>query len=208
MRGSFAHDDFHLCISSRQSFSDLDLLYACSEEERHRRARHVEHKLLAEQGITVRVSVQPADHHAMLSTADGRFLAIGEYLRHYFEYVNDDVRASYLRAKTALSLLRMTANERYSAIASAVNTTESHRALSVKLGHARTFNRDDAITLLSVERGEANEARYMRQLLNVHPTRDVYRAYLEDLRTRTEVDSWLKSLFWKLISDAMPSRQA
>jgi hypothetical protein len=204
VRGSFAYGDFHFGTSSGRSLSDLDLLHECGEEERHQRARRVERRLLARYGIRLRVSVQPDDHHAGLSTADGRFLAIGEYLRHHFEYANDSARRSYLLAKTALSLLRTAADERYPAIASAINTAESRLALSVKLGHAGTFSRDEAFTLLCTQRGEGDEARCMRQFLGARLTVDAYRAYLIELRTRTKIDPWLKNLMWQLISDAMP----
>ena len=164
----------------------------------------MEHRLLVRYGIRLRVSVQPADHFTSLSTADGRFLAIGEYLRHHFEYADDSARTSYLLAKTGLSLLRTAADERYSAIASAVNTAEARLALWVKLGHTRAFSRDEAFTLLCTQRGEGDEARCMRQLLDARLTADAYRAYLTELRTRTKIDPWLKNLMWQLISDAMP----
>jgi hypothetical protein len=139
-----------------------------------------------------------------LSVADSRLLVIGEYFRHYYEYIADAARTSYLLAKQSLSILRISATERYRSIASAVGTERSVLAMEVKLGQAKTFSRDDALALLRAQRAQTPEGRYLGRLLQSPPTVSDYHEYLGEMNARGGIHPWLKSLVHKNLTAATP----
>jgi len=205
VRGSFAHDDFHLDSDSGVSLSDLDLIYRCTEDERHRRARDVETALQESHGIELRVSVQPDDHHSPLSPEDASYLVLGEYLRHYYEWRNDPWKMSYLLAKTTLGILRSTPSERYLTVATAINTRDARVAAAVKTGSARDFGRDNARRLLKVGMGRNSEAWRLLSVLDLEPSPDTYLEYVADLEKRESVHPWMRALMTRLLINAMPT---
>lgn len=199
LRGSFAYGDFHYDTKDNRTLSDLDLLYPCSEVERHRKAQAVQSRL-QERGIRVRVSVQPANHHAALTLADSRYVVIGEYLRHCYEVRTDVAASSYLRAKTALGIVRRLPDERYSDTAAAMNTAASRLALDVKVGMRQNFSARDAADVIRDARIHAPEISLMLELLaDDPPGPDAYAYYVNDLDRRPSISPWLRELMTRLV---------
>ena len=204
VRGSFGHGDFHLLGDNWISFSDLDLLYpGVREPERFHCARQVQKQVATQCDLQVRVSVQPADMYTRLSPSDSRYLSIGEYLRHRFEYSGDLLRSSYLLAKTTLSVLRQSADERYRETARRLGSPTAMLALHIKLGKEASFDISEAQELLA--RGPSEATEFLEMLENNSSPAEVQRKYLDELALRTEVPIWLRTLVASLV-EGLPQR--
>lgn len=187
LRGSFAHDDFHLNVWDGVSRSDVDLVgLGASESRREALIRDVARAVKAGTGLPLKVSIHPERSFEDLRPDDARFLALGEYIRH--ERCPEAGVGDFLRAKIALLALRAVPQERYRAVGERVGGA-ARQALAVKLGDAADFSVGTARALLALS--PLPEAQRLAVLMSDDEVA-LRTAYKQELLDRRTVSLWLR----------------
>lgn len=201
IRGSFRFNDFHLDLATGRSYSDLDLVGSALEAvETDAIRQRIADTIEAACGSKLKVAIHPAEYFSGLNPGDARFLAIGEYLRLESARKASPGLADYHRAKTVLMALRSSPSERYRATAERLHSKSSRLALNVKLGLEPTFTWESAAELLDAVECTTEAAELLRLCGEESLSESDFFNFLEELRGRTEIPSWLRSLLLDRVS--------
>jgi hypothetical protein len=191
LSGSFRFGDFHLDAFTRRSWSDVDIIAVGAPA--HLRAElgeAITRGIAQRTGRQFRVSLHPGDGFRLLSEADARFLAIGEFLR-YCRRSTTDYR-NFLLAKISLLVLRQRQTERYLDVARRIGTPDAVLAGRVKIGiSSRKF---DHAAMRLLRASPYPEATLMEHaVLAAEESTEIFRWYASQLRQRQAIDPWLRN---------------
>jgi len=184
LRGSWKYGDFHLDQRGR-SLSDLDLVV--EELSTHDRAA-LRTSLVAELPIMMNVSIHPRDSLLVMNLQESRILNICEFISKLRVPSHD---LSYARAKILLLLSRQNTLERYRDVAVRLGTSQSQRALRVKLGQSFKFSTCDSVALASSS-GQVKVVEFIEQCVVQEPATSYLDSLVKDLASCTTIDPWLK----------------
>lgn len=189
--GSFHHGDFHLYENMELSLSDVDLVaVGASSKERYVVADQVRSEIERHAGLSLRVSVHPEHDLSRLTSSDGRFLAIGEYLR--YAVSSDPKYKNFLLAKVTLLLLRDDRSERYASVAYRLNKPEADLALQIKLGLSDEPFASSAVNLL-LGSSHPEPRIFAERFLSPDTTVERIYEYAGELRLRSGISKWLRN---------------
>jgi len=197
IRGSIAGGEFHL--HNGISFSDVDLIYlGVSEDTRYDLAEEVHQALVSKHGLDLPVFIQPSDNFSNLNQLDSRLQALGEYLRKLHSKQPTGMFADFLLAKASLMHANENPGQRYTQIASTINTPVAQLALAVKLGSETMFTTKDSAALIDSVK-PSDETEWFKKVVLEGKDKEATKWVINELPNRPTIPEWLKQKMTQLL---------
>ncbi len=193
LKGSWKVGDFHLDLTGKTSFSDIDLLVEGMNIKKSKRiARLIMQETLAFFSTPLTTSIHTTISLDKMSMNDSNLLKIGEYITKYREHISlNRSSLDYIRAKITLLILWQTKNESYTDIVNRIGTVEARHALHVKFGIETIFSEQYAEKLIK-SNGNNVALEFLDHCLLENPNDNFIQSIIQRLSCSETIDQWLQ----------------